>query len=119
MLSAQIINNSVNKLYISITGRFNRNFYDRIDPDLNVPEEQRFMPRYNDLETCDRVIEKMGGLDTVFGGLGFRGLVAFCEPDYSPWFTVTEDDYANLKGQEQARRAMEVAVAGAHNVLIL
>ena len=80
----------------SAEGKFKKKFYDLIDSDLNVPQGQRFMPRYNDLETCDEKIEELGGLDTVFGGMGFRGLVAFCEPDYSPWFTVTEDDYRNM-----------------------
>jgi glucosamine-6-phosphate deaminase len=82
--------------YFSAEGKFKKKFYDLIDPGLNVPSDHRFMPRYNDLETCDAKIEELGGLDTVFGGMGFRGLVAFCEPDYSPWFTVTEEDYCNM-----------------------
>lgn len=82
--------------FFSAEGRFQKKFYDQIDPELNVPESQRFIPRYNDLETCDRVIEELGGLDTVFGGMGFRGLVAFCEPDYSPWFTVSEQEYCTM-----------------------
>jgi glucosamine-6-phosphate deaminase len=81
----------------SFEGRMNRIFYDKIDPALNVPQSQRFIPRYNDLDTVDEKIEEMGGLDSVYGGLGFRGLVAMCEAPYSPFFTVTEDDYCNMK----------------------
>lgn len=83
--------------YFSAEGRFKRKFYDQIDPKLNVPPEHRYMPRYNDLETCDQKIEELGGLDTVYGGMGFRGLVAYCEPDYSPWFTVTEEEYCAMR----------------------
>jgi glucosamine-6-phosphate deaminase len=83
--------------YFSAEGRMNKVFYARIDPELNVPESQRHMPRYNDLDAIDNTIEEMGGLDTVYGGLGFTGLVAYCEAPRSPWNTITEEDYCQMK----------------------
>lgn len=83
--------------HFSFEGRMNRIFYDKINPALNVPLSQRFIPRYNDLDTVDELIETMGGVDTVYGGLGFRGLVAMCEPPDSPFFSDTVEDYRKMK----------------------
>jgi glucosamine-6-phosphate deaminase len=83
--------------YFNLESKFNRIFFEKIDPKLNVPMEQRHYPRYNDLDAMDQAIENIGGLDTVFAGLGFRGLVAYCEPPHSPWFIVTEEDYCEMK----------------------
>ncbi len=78
-------------------GKFTKKFYDKIDPELTVPVSQRYFPQYDDLDAIDIAVERLGGLDTVYGGLGFRGLVAFCEAPLSPWYTVTKEDYLNMK----------------------
>lgn len=83
--------------YFNLAAKFNRIFYDKIDDSLNVPPSQRHFPKYNDLDAMDEAVDAVGGLDTVYGGLGFRGLVAYCEPPHSPWFTVTEQDYCEMK----------------------
>jgi glucosamine-6-phosphate deaminase len=85
--------------YFSGEGRMNRIFYGRIDPELNVPEDQRHIPRINNLDAIDETIEKLGGLDTVYGGLGFTGLVAYCEAPRSPWTTITKEEYCQMKSR--------------------
>lgn len=81
----------------SYEGWMRRNFYDPIDPVLAVPEEQRHFPSVYDLDGISIEIEKLGFVDTTYGGIGFRGHIAFNEPPLSPWYSVTEDQYRNSK----------------------
>jgi glucosamine-6-phosphate deaminase len=70
-----------------------RNFYGRIEPDLNVPASQRHFPDPFDLEAVSQAITQVGGVDTVYGGIGYHGHIAFNEPIHSPWYTVTPEEY--------------------------
>ncbi len=79
----------------SYQGWMRRNFYDPVDPELSVPEEQRHFPSVHDLDGISRAIEALGFVDTTYGGIGFRGHIAFNEPPLSPWNTVTEEMYRN------------------------
>lgn len=81
----------------SLEGLMNRQFYERIDPKLNVPKDHIFWPRLNNLDGLDKVIEDMGGADTTLAGLGYKGLIAFNEAPQSPWNTITIDDFRNSK----------------------
>lgn len=55
-------------------------FYDRLDPGLVPPPEQRLLPHPRDLSAIPRAIERLGGCDVCFGGIGITGHVAFNDP---------------------------------------
>ncbi|HLE15442.1 MAG TPA: hypothetical protein VI776_11880 [Anaerolineales bacterium] len=81
----------------SYEGWMRRNFYDPIEPALNVPENQRRFPDVYDLDGLSRGIAALGGIDTVFGGVGYRGHIAFNEAPRSPWYTVTNEEFASCQ----------------------
>lgn len=78
-------------------GRMKVRFYGKIDPELNVPEEQRIWPTLQDLDYVDNKIEELGGVDTLWAGIGYKGLVAWCESPSNPYQRITEEMYINMK----------------------
>ncbi len=88
---------SVEDVYESLEGTMNACFYGRIDKELNVPENQRIWLRINDIDRSDKLCEEMGGIDTVWAGVGCKGLVAFCEEPRGYTGRVSLEQYANSK----------------------
>lgn len=69
---------------MSFHGRMQREFYDRVKPELVMPESQRHFPEPGKEAEYDAMIEALGGVDLCMGGLGINGHVAFneaLEPD--------------------------------------
>lgn len=64
---------------LSFRGFMNRTVYTKIDPELVMPAEQRIFPDPKDVENVPRMIEKLGGVDICFGGIGINGHLAFNE----------------------------------------
>ena len=81
----------------SYQGTMRRIFYGPIDADLNIPEAQRHFPNVYQIDEISEEIEKLGGIDSTYGGIGYRGHIAYNEPPRSPWFTVTPDEFRNSK----------------------
>jgi glucosamine-6-phosphate deaminase len=81
----------------SFEGWMKRGFYGPIRPDLNVPENQRFFPSVLDIDGISKKIEELGGVDTTYAGIGYRGHIAMNEPPRSPWYTVSLDDLRDSK----------------------
>lgn len=77
---------------LSFRGFMDRNVYSKIDSDLVMPEEQRIFPDPDQPGLVPELIEKLGGVDITFGGIGINGHIAFNEaqPELTP------DEFAQL-----------------------
>lgn len=64
---------------LSFRGFMDRTVYTKVRPELVMPENQRVFPDPHDPENMARVIEKLGGVDICFGGIGINGHLAFNE----------------------------------------
>lgn len=83
--------------YNSLRGIMEHDFYGKIDPALSVPADHRIWPSVNDVDYFDRKVEEVGGIDTVWAGIGFKGLIAFCESPRDPYHRVTIDEFAQSR----------------------
>ena len=68
---------------LSFRGFMNRTVYGKIDPELVMPEEQRIFPDPRNPGYMAETIERLGGVDICFGGIGINGHLAFNEADDS------------------------------------
>ena len=55
-------------------------FYGLLDPSLAPPKSQSVWPDPQDLDAVPRAIERFGGVDVCFAGVGVTGHVAFNDP---------------------------------------
>ena len=65
---------------LSFRGAMNREFYDKVSPDLLMPPDQRIFPTAENAELIWAIVQANGGVDLCVGGLGINGHVAFNEP---------------------------------------
>jgi len=77
---------------LSFRGFMDREVYGRIAPELLMPPEQRVFPDPHDLGRIPALIEKLGGVDVAFGGIGITGHLAFNEPQPA----LTAEQFAQL-----------------------
>jgi glucosamine-6-phosphate deaminase len=65
---------------LSFRRHMDDHFYDRLDPRLAPPPEQRLFPHPMDFSKVPRTLGSLGGCDVCFGGIGITGHVAFNDP---------------------------------------
>jgi glucosamine-6-phosphate deaminase len=58
----------------------NENLFDRLQGRAAIPESNRIFPSPDDPEATTRLIERHGGADLCFGGMGLTGHFAFNDP---------------------------------------
>jgi glucosamine-6-phosphate deaminase len=80
---------------LSFRGFMDRKFYDLLDPELAPRPENRVFPHPQDPEAIGRLIERRGGVDACFGGIGINGHIAFNEPP-EPGEPVSVEEFADL-----------------------
>ena len=77
---------------LSFRGGMDRVFYDLVDPELNVPENQRIFPKPGNEGEIWELIRRFGKLDMCWGGVGITGHIAFNEPP-EPGESCTDEEF--------------------------
>ncbi len=65
---------------LSFRGQIGPLLFDRIRPELMMPEDQIIFPTPENLKALPQMIEDAGGIEVCYGGIGIHGHVAFNEP---------------------------------------
>ncbi|MBL8179490.1 MAG: 6-phosphogluconolactonase [Bryobacterales bacterium] len=76
---------------LSFTGYLQRELFGKMDQDLRMPADQHIAPHPFRIDAFSEALEKAGGADCCFGGIGYHGHVAFNEPVISRWHKVSVD----------------------------
>ena len=83
--------------YGSLRGVMMKNVFSKIDPELICPPEQIIFPDPQNLDYYDNKVQEMGGIDTIWAGIGCKGLIAFCEAPHSRYYRISQEEFKNSK----------------------
>ncbi len=80
---------------LSFTGFLERELFSKLDADLAMPPAQHVVPHPFRIDEFSETLQRAGGADACFGGIGYHGHVAFNEPVISRWNRITVDQLRN------------------------
>lgn len=83
--------------YGSLHAVMKKQVFSKIDPELICPPEQIIFPDPRDLDRYDDMVAGMGGIDTIWAGVGCKGLIAFCEAPHSRYYRISQEEFKNSK----------------------
>ena len=67
--------------------------FNRIRPELKIPENQIHFPNEKNVNDYSKMIEDLGGADVCYGGIGWSGHIAFFDPHLGDEFGDDIDAY--------------------------
>jgi glucosamine-6-phosphate deaminase len=108
---------------LSFRGFMDRVFYSRLNTRLAPRKQNRVFPDPADPGAIQRLIDRQGGVDVCFGGIGINGHIAFNEPP-EPGEEVTDAAFAELSTRvvalaRETRTINSVTVGGELSVIPL
>ena len=71
--------------------------FNQLDEDLRIPEDHVHFPHPLKLDEISEQIEKAGGIDTCYGGIGYHGHIAFNEPPNNLYTKVSMEEFMASK----------------------
>jgi glucosamine-6-phosphate deaminase len=82
---------------MSFKGITYRNLFNLIDSELRIPESQIFFPDPFNPDEIEKKIVEIGGIDTLYDGIGYHGYIAFNEPVDTYFVRLTPEEFMNSK----------------------
>ena len=82
---------------MSFEGFMHTNLFGLLDEELRIPDANVAFPHPFRIDEISERIAQVGGVDICFGGIGFRGHVAFNEPPVSWWDEVSLEEFRESK----------------------
>jgi glucosamine-6-phosphate deaminase len=106
---------------LSFRGFMDRVFYSRLHTSLAPRTQNRLFPDPSDPGAIERLIDRQGGVDVCFGGIGINGHIAFNEPP-EPGEELTDAAFAQLPTRvvalaRETRTMNSVTVGGELSVI--
>jgi glucosamine-6-phosphate deaminase len=80
---------------LSFKGIMEKEFYSKVEDELNVPVENRYFPEPGNGEALWERMQELGGIDITFGGIGINGHIAFNEPP-EPGDNISDEEFKKL-----------------------
>jgi glucosamine-6-phosphate deaminase len=80
---------------MSFEGFVRKNLFDLLDEEIGIPEDHIHFPHPFRIDEISEKIKEVGKIDTCYGGIGYRGHIAFNEPPINRWHKISKEEFEN------------------------